>query len=310
MLPERADLEAAARRLADRTRRTPMLELSGHDLDIPGRVLLKLELTQHSGSFKARGAMNSVLTMPDGTTGVFAASGGNHGAALAWAAVRAGVTADVFVPATSPQEKVDRIRGYGATAHIIDGYYPDALAAATQWAEGHGAGSVTGVHAYDQFSTVCGASTVGLEVGEQAPEATLVLVACGGGGLYAGTALALQDSAAVLPVEPERCANLTAAQSAGEPVAIEVGGVAADSLGAAKIGSFAFETASLLGTTAMTVTDEQIVAARNWLWERCRILAEPGAVTPLAAVLSGAVPVHAGQTAVVVVSGGNNPEIP
>ncbi|MGH3425502.1 MAG: pyridoxal-phosphate dependent enzyme, partial [Nocardioidaceae bacterium] len=267
----------------------------------------KLELTQHSGSFKARGALNSVMSLPEGTTGVVAASGGNHGAALAWAAVRAGVAADIFVPATSPQEKVHRIRGYGATAHVVDGFYPDAFEAANRWSEGR---DVVGVHAYDQRSTVCGASTVGLEIAEQAPEASHVLVACGGGGLYAGTALALRDRATVLPVEPERCANLTAAQAAGEPVPIEVGGVAADSLGAQKIGTYAFETAAALGTPAVTVGDEQILAARRWLWERCRVLAEPGAATPFAALLDGTVRVHPGDTVVVVVSGGNNPAMP
>ncbi|MGH3358478.1 MAG: pyridoxal-phosphate dependent enzyme, partial [Nocardioidaceae bacterium] len=190
---------------------------------------------------------------------------------------------------------------------VVDGYYPDAYAASTQWAEGR---SVESVHAYDRFSTVCGAASVGLEIGEQAPEASTVLVACGGGGLYAGTALALREQTRVVPVEPERCANLDAAQSAGEPVAVQVGGVAADSLGASTIGRYAYETARELGTSPVLVDDAAIVRARTWLWQQCRVLAEPGAATPLAALMSGQVSVHPGDTVVVVISGGNNPEIP
>lgn len=284
-----------------------MLAVHGEELGVAGRVLLKLELTQHTGSFKARGALNSVLTLPEGTAGVVAASGGNHGAALAWAASIAGVDADLFVPSTSPAEKVERVRGFGGSAHVVDGYYPDAFDAATQWAADR---PVEFVHAYDRFSTVCGAASVGLEIADQAPDADLVLVACGGGGLYAGTALALREHVDVVPVEPEQCANLAAAQRAGEPVAVQVGGVAADSLGASTIGRYAFETARELDTASVLVHDDAIVEARRWLWRRCRVLAEPGAAAPLAALMTGAVAVHPGDTVVVVVSGGNNPEVP
>ena len=306
-LPDRADIEAAAQRISGRVRRTPVLEIDGHDLGVPGRVVLKLELTQHTGSFKARGALNSVLSLPPGTTGVVAASGGNHGAAIAWASKLAGLVADVFVPATSPAEKVERIRGHGATAHVVEGFYPEALAASRQWAEGR---SVATVHAYDQPSTVCGAGTVGLEIASQVPEAGLVLVACGGGGLYAGTALALRGTAQVLPIEPRLCANLARAQAAGHPVPIEVSGVAADSLGAEKVGELAFATAAALQTSPVEVGDDDIISARSWLWQHCRVLAEPGAAAALAALQSGAVRVETGETVVVVVSGGNNPAIP
>lgn len=306
-LPARSDVEAAAARLDGQIRRTPVLEVRGEELGVPGRVLLKLELTQHTGSFKARGALNSVLSLPDGVRGVTAASGGNHGAALAWAAQRMGLTADVFVSAASPTEKVDRIRGFGATAHVIDGFYPEAFAAADAWAQGR---DVTSIHAFDQYSTVCGQGTLGLEVVAQVPEATRVLVACGGGGLYAGVATGLRDRVPVTPVEPERCASLRGALAAGERVAVDVGGVAADSLGAATIGEHAFAVASELGAEPAIVSDDDILAARRWLWERCRVLAEPGAAAPVAALLTGAVAVPAGHTVVAVISGGNNPSIP
>ncbi|MGH3367340.1 MAG: serine/threonine dehydratase [Nocardioidaceae bacterium] len=306
-LPGHADIEAAAVRLRGKIRRTPVLEVHGDELGVPGRVVLKLELTQHTGSFKARGALNSLLSLPDGVRGVAAASGGNHGAALAWAADRMGLRADVFVSSASPAEKVSRIRGFHATTHVIDGYYPEAFAAAEEWVRGR---DVTSIHAFDRPSTVCGQGTLGLELVEQVPAASQVLVPCGGGGLYAGVALALRDHLPVTPVEPERCASLRAALAAGEPVRVDVGGVAADALGASTIGSHAFAVARETGTDPAIVDDEAILTARRWLWERCRVLAEPGAATALAALMTGAARVHPGDTVVVVVSGGNNPAIP
>ncbi|HEX2175092.1 MAG TPA: serine/threonine dehydratase [Nocardioidaceae bacterium] len=306
-LPDRDDVEVAAARLDGQIRRTPVLRVDGEELGVAGNVVLKLELTQHTGSFKARGALNSVLSLPDGVRGVTAASGGNHGAALAWAARRSGLAADIFVSAASPPEKIDRIRGFGATAHVIDGYYPEAFAAADTWARDR---DVTAVHAYDQHSTVCGQGTVGLEVATQVPGATRVLVACGGGGLYAGVATALAGRVPVTPVEPERCASLQAALAAGERVPVDVGGVAADALGAATIGAHAFAVATELDAEPVIVSDDDILVARRWLWERCRVLAEPGAAAPVAALLTGAVAVPAGETAVAVISGGNNPTIP
>ena len=306
-VPRRTDVEAAAARIDGRVRRTPVLEVRGEELGVDARVVLKLELTQHTGSFKARGAMNSVLSLPDGVRGVTAASGGNHGAALAWAARQSGLPADIFVSASSPPEKIERIRGFGATAHVIDGYYPEAFAAADAWAQGR---DVTAIHAYDQRSTVCGQGTLGLEVAEQVPDATRVLVACGGGGLYAGVATALAGRVPVTPVEPDRCASLRAALDAHERVAVEVGGVAADSLGAATIGEHAYAVATELGTRPVIVSDDDIVAARRWLWEQCRVLAEPGAAAPVAALMSGAVALHPDETVVAVISGGNNATIP
>jgi threonine dehydratase len=268
--------------------------------------VLKLELFQHTGSFKARGALNVLLSRPVPADGVVAASGGNHGAAVAWAASQVGVPARVFVPASSPPVKARRIASYGADVVVVDGYYPQALAASEEWAAAH---DVAQVHAYDDPDVVAGQGTLGLEVAEQVPDADTVLVSCGGGGLYAGVALALEGRCDVQPVEPRRCPTLHAALDAGGPVPVEVAGVAADSMGAAVAGRLAYAVAAARCTRPLLVSDEAIVAARSYLWERHRILAEPGGVTALAGLLSGAFRPTSGTT-VVVVSGANTLEIP
>lgn len=307
-IPGRADLQAAASRLQRMIRRTPVLELTGpdlRDLGVPGRVVLKLELLQHVGVFKARGAMNTLLSTPVPAGGVVAASGGNHGAAVAWAARQAGVPARIFVPATSPQAKLERIASYGAELAVVPGFYPDALAASQEWAAGR---DVLQVHAYDQASVVAGQGTLGLEIAEQVPDASTVLVSCGGGGLYAGVALGA--ACPVLPVEPRLCPTLHAAIEHGGPILAEVAGVAADSMGAAAAGQIAYAVATRHGTRPVLVPDEAIVAARHWLWQRCRVLAEPGGSTAFAALHSGAFrPADDGVT-VVVISGGNHADIP
>jgi threonine dehydratase len=309
--PSRDDLHAAAARLAPHVRRTPILEIDGNDLGTKARVVLKLELLQHTGSFKARGALNTLLTREVPPGGVVAASGGNHGAAVAWAAGRAGVPAQVFVPATSPPVKARRIAAYGADVVVVDGYYPDALAASREWAAERPAGrAVTEVHAYDAPEVVAGQGSLGLELADQIPDADQVLVSCGGGGLFAGVALALDGGPEVLPVEPVRCRTLAAALAAGGPVQGEVGGVAADSMGAATAGRIAYAVAASRGISPPLVPDDAIVAAREFLWERCRILAEPGGATAFASLFCGAVRPAAGTTVVVVVSGGNTLEVP
>jgi threonine dehydratase len=311
-LPTAADIEAAAQRLGANIRRTPVFHLTGAELGVEGDVALKLELTQHTGSFKARGALNSIAALPAAPAGVVAASGGNHGAAVAWAAAQAGAAADIFLPATSPASKAERVRSYGATAHVVEGYYPDALLAAQRWIAERSSGGdeILCIHAYDGFDTVCGQGSVGLEIAEQVPAADFVLVGCGGGGLFAGVATALAGRCDVVPVEPRRCANLHAALAAGHPVPVEVGGVAADSLGAAETGAIAYAVAAGSDVEPAMVGDDDILAARLWLWEHCRLLAEPGACAALAAVTAGVVPVRRGETAVVVISGGNHSTLP
>lgn len=306
-VPSRRDVEEAAARIGSGVRRTPVLALDPADTGTEGRVVLKLELTQHSGSFKARGALNSVLSLASGATGVCAASGGNHAGAVSWAAGRAGLSADVFVPSTATPAKISRIAEYGGRAHLVEGFVKDALQACLDFADTR---DLPLLHPYDTVETVCGAGTTGLEIAEQVPDATLVAVACGGGGLYAGLSAALGDDVSVQPVEPQQCPSLAAALAAGHPVDTSVGGLAADSLGAPRIGEIAFATAVRNGVEAVLVDEGAIIAARRLLWSKARVLAEPGACVALAAVLCGQVDVPREQTVVVVVSGGNNETLP
>ena len=247
------------------------------------------------------------MSLEPGFHGVCAASGGNHAGAVAWAAQRAGVTADVFVPGNATPAKIARIAEYGGRAHLVDGFVKDALEACRSFAEEN---DVPLVHPYDTFETVSGAGTLGLELEDQVPEAELVVVACGGGGLYAGLSTALDGVANVQPVEPTLCPALADALRAGHPVATTVGGVAVDSLGAPMIGAIAFAAAVEQEVRAVLVEDDAILAARRFLWSRLRILAEPGACVALAAVLGGQVGTFAGQTVVVIVSGGNDDSLP
>ena len=306
-LPDTSRLHQAATRLRGQIRRTPVLELDPTEVGVDARVVVKAELLQHTGSFKVRGALNTLLMHPAPSDGVVAASGGNHGAAVAWAAARVGVPARVFVPASSPRVKAERIASYGGQVVVVEGYYPEAFEASERWAADR---DVARVHAYDAPDVVAGQGTLGLETIEQVPDATTLLVSCGGGGLYAGTSLALTGRCTVVPVEPERCPSLFAAVEAGAPVPAPVGGVAADSMGASTTGRIAHAVATRAGIRPLLVSDEAILAARSFLWERCRILAEPGGATAFAALLSGVYRPADGETVVVVVSGGNTTELP
>jgi threonine dehydratase len=301
--PRRPDVEAAAFRIGSSIRRTPVVTLLPDETGLPGNVVLKLELLQHGGSFKARGALNSVLSLGSGNRGVCAASGGNHAAAVAWAARRGGLVADVFVPGNATPAKIARIEEYGGRIHLVEGFVKEALEACTAYSE---ANEVPLLHPFDTFETVSGQGTLGLEIEEQVPEADLVVVSCGGGGLYAGLATALEGAVRVQPVEPVLCPDLAEALAAGEPVDTTVGGIAVDSLGAPHIGHIAFATAQEQGTTSVLVEEDEITEARRFLWQHVRVLAEPGAAVGLSAVLTGKVPVLPHETVVVVVSGGNN----
>lgn len=306
-LPLLKDVESAAARLGEKIRHTPTTVIHGAELGIPVRVVLKLELLQHTGSFKARGALNSVMALDSGATGVTAASGGNHGAAVAWAAQRAGLRADVYVPGTSTPAKLDRIREYGANLHLVEGHVGDALEACQAFSQAHG---VPLIHPYDTWETVCGAGTLGIEVAHQVPDADVVLLGCGGGGLYAGVATALAGRAKVQPVEPELCPHLHEAIGCGGPVEHASGGVAADSLGPPQVGRLGYQAAVAHGTGSVLVTEQAILDARRFLWQRVRVLAEPGASVALAALVSGRFRPSPGSTVVVVISGGNNPTVP
>jgi threonine dehydratase len=284
-------------------RRTPIVEIDGREIGVDGcHVHLKLELTQHAGSFKARGAFANLLLRDVPDAGVVAASGGNHGAAVAYAAMTLGGPARIFVPSISSKAKVDRIRSYGADLVIGGERYADALAASETWATRSGAMSV---HAFDQDETMAGAGSLALELEEQIPDADTVLVAVGGGGLIGGIAAWYASDVRVVGVEPELAPTLTRALEAGCPVDAEAGGIAADSLAPRRIGERVFPIAHRHVERVVLVTDDAIRAAQEALWGILRIVAEPGGAAAFAALRSGGYQPRRGERIVVVVSGGN-----
>jgi threonine dehydratase len=284
-------------------RRTPVVEINAADVGLEARKLrLKLELLQRSGSFKARGAFANLLARKVPATGVVAASGGNHGAAVAYAAMTLKVPAKIFVPSISSPAKVQRIREYGADLAIEGDTYADALAASQAWCTQSGA---LAVHAFDQHETMLGQGTIGLELDEQAPDIDTLLVAVGGGGLIAGIAAWYAGRVKVVGVEPLASPTLTKALQAGGPVDAEVGGLAADSLAPRRIGEHVFPIAKTYVHSTVLVADEAIRQAQNVLWRTLRIVAEPGGAAAFSALLSGAYRPHAGERIAVLVSGGN-----
>jgi threonine dehydratase len=281
----RADVRTAARRIAPFVRRTPVVVLDGDRVGLPHDVALKLEGLQHSGSFKVRGAFSTLLSAVVPAAGVIAASGGNHGAAVAYAASALGHRAEVFVPATAPAAKLERIRRYGAQVTAVGADYAEAHQASV---ERGGATGALRVHAYDQPEVVAGQGTVAVELGQQRPDLDVLLVAVGGGGLIAGCAAWYTDSLTVVAVEPDGAPTLHAARQAGEPVDVAVSGVAADALGARRLGTIAHDLAGRYVEESVLVPDDAIRQAQRVLWEELRVLAEPGGATALAALLCGA----------------------
>src|SRR5436309_7864902 len=279
----RFDVENASDLLGTWVRRTPVEEVERNVFGVQGRIALKLELLQHTGSFKARGAFNRMLTADIDETGVLAASGGNFGLAVAHAANRLGHPAEIFVPSTSTPMKVARIGSYGATVHVIDGYYADAFAACEERAFDTGAAFL---HPYDQPSVVAGQGTLAMELADQLPRLDTVIAAVGGGGLIGGLAAWFASDVGVIGVEPERCPTLTAALAAGKPVDVEVSGIAADSLGAGRAGMIGLEIVRRHVERVVLVTDDDVTRARRLLWDDCRVAAERGAAAPVAALLA------------------------
>lgn len=279
-------ISTAATRIAPHIRRTPMLRLPAGTL-APVPVTLKLECLQLSGSFKARGAFNSLLALPVPGAGVIAASGGNHGAAVAAAAQALGVAAEIFVPEITGAAKRARILGFGARLVVGGASYDEAREAAEARAAQTGARAI---HAYDQPEVLAGQGTVALECAEDAPECTHWLVAVGGGGLAGGMAQfwGSGSQTRLIAVEPEGCPCLHLALTAGKPVPARVGGLAADSLGARQVGALGYAAMRAHGAESVLVTDEAIAEARRAIWEACRILVEPGGAAALAALRSGA----------------------
>jgi threonine dehydratase len=293
------DVRRAAERIAGRVRRTPVIEVA------PG-LTFKLELLQHTGSFKPRGAFNRLLSAKESGEltghGIVAASGGNAGLAAAYAARELGVPARIFVPETTPAAKLGKLRTLEADVVQVGSEYAEAYQAALAARDESGA---LLVHAYDQPEVVAGQGTVGLELLEQVDGFDTVLVAVGGGGLIGGIATAIDTNAQVIGVEPVLAPTLHRALEAGEPVDGSVGGVAADSLGARRIGELALTAAQQHNVPSLLIDDEAIVAARNELWRDYHLATEHGGAVAYAALASGAYRPAAGERVVVVVCGAN-----
>ncbi|MGE0750837.1 MAG: threonine/serine dehydratase [Variibacter sp.] len=283
----RDDIAAAANRIAPWTRRTPVLrdERANFSLDAGAPITFKLEYLQHTGSFKPRGAFNTLLASKPGAAGVAAASGGNHGAAVAYAAMRLGHKATIFVPETSSPVKIAQIRAHGADLRVGGARYADALEACDAFIAATGALSV---HAYDTVETIAGQGTVGREWEETCADLDTLLVGVGGGGLIAGIAAWYAGRVKVVGVEPKGSRCLHAALEAGAPVDVPVESIAADSLGAKRTGDLVFEIARSAIADVVLVEDEAITQAQATLWQRLRVAAEPGGAAAAAALFSGA----------------------
>jgi threonine dehydratase len=289
------DVERAAERIGLRVRRTPTID--------HGPLTLKLELLQHAGSFKTRGAFNRVLAEPElPAAGLVTASGGNHGAALSYVGSQLGVATEVFMPSTSPAIKRDNIERFGATVTVIEGYYDDAQRAADERQAVTGAAMI---HPFDHSATIAGQGTMSREIDRQVGGFDTLVVASGGGGFTAGQAAWFRDRVRIVSVEPETSQCLRAALGAGEPVDVSVSGLAADSLGARRVGGVPWTILRHFVDEAVVVSDDAIRAAQHELWNEFRLVVEPGGAAALAAIRSGVYRPAAGERVVVAVCGSN-----
>lgn len=298
----RNEIKEAYKLITSYVRTTPIIHLEERAWGLNGQVVLKLEQLQHTGSFKPRGAFNRVLTSTVPQAGIIAASGGNHGVAVAYVARQLGYRAEIFVPEVCPSVKVARLRKYGALVTQTGATYADALKVSQQRAEQTGA---LVVHAYDQPEVVIGQGTLGYELEQQAPDLDTLLIAVGGGGLIAGVAAWFAGRVRIIGVEPASALGMTAALKAGEPVDTDVGGIAVDSLGARRVGELALSLAKEFVEQVVLVSDESIRQSQHTLWHDLRVIAEPGGATALAALLSGVYQTSPGERVGVVVCGGN-----
>jgi threonine dehydratase len=300
---DRDGVVAVEKLIRKHVRKTPVAEFNASDFGLPStRIVLKLEQLQRSGSFKARGAFANLLLRNVPEAGVVAASGGNHGAAVACAAQALGVRAHIYVPAISSPAKIARIKEYGADLVVGGKSYADAFSASETYRTRSGA---LGVHAFDQRETILGAGTLGLELETQVPALDTILVAVGGGGLIAGIVTGLGGRACVIGVEPQASPTLAHALEAGRPVDAPVGGLAADSLAPRRIGSLVFPIAQRRVERVILVSDDDIRAAQRALWSVARIVAEPGGAAAFAAVLSKRYVPRLNERVAIVISGGN-----
>jgi len=284
-------------------RHTPVIEIDLADFGLAPRPLaLKLECLQHSGSFKARGAFANLLTRSIPPLGVVAASGGNHGAAVAYAAMRLGVPATIFLPSVTSPAKVERIRSYAANLVVTGERYADALAASELFRDKHGA---LAVHAFDQPETLSGQGTVGCEIDADLPNIDTLLVAVGGGGLIGGVAAWFRGRVKIIAVEPEGAPTLWRAFAAGQPVDAETDGIAADSLAPRRVGKIMFPIAQAFIERSVLVSDDNIRAAQQALWEKVRVVAEPGGAAAFGALLSGKYTPAPDERVAVLICGAN-----
>jgi len=283
-------------------RETPIISLPHGAFGVQANLTLKLELMQHAGSFKSRGAFNRILQNTVPSSGVIAASGGNHGAAVAYAARQLGYPAEIFVPTISSPIKVKRLKDYGANVTVIGRDYIEALencdrrAAETK--------SLV-VHAFDQVEVIAGQGTVGLEMEKQSPDLNTVLVAVGGGGLIAGIAAWYQNRCRVVSIEPEKAPTLHESLAAGKQIDVEVGGIAADALGSRRVGKMMLPIAQQYVSETVLVDEDSIIKAQQLLWDELRIAAEPAAVVPIAALISGRYQPAPNEKVGVLICGGN-----
>jgi len=299
----RERIAATERSIRPHIRRTPVVESDAAEFGLAATPLVfKLEQLQHAGAFKTRGAFANLLQRAVPEAGVVAASGGNHGVAVAYAAMKLGIRAKIFLPSISSPAKIARIRGYGADLVVGGERYADALAASEAWVATSGALSV---HAFDQVETMLGQGTLALELEQQAPDLDSLLVGVGGGGLIGGIASWYGGRVSVVGVEPEAAPTLTRALAAGRPVDAEAGGIAADSLAPRRVGELVFPIAQRHVARVVLVADDAIRRAQAALWETLRIVAEPGGAAAFAALLSGRYVPRAGERVGIVVSGGN-----
>ncbi len=292
----------AYHRIAPHIRHTPLLPLNANAFGLDATILFKLEFLQHAGSFKSRGAFNGLLSSPLPKAGVTAASGGNHGAAVAFAARQLGVKAKIFVPEISSPIKIETIRSFGAEVVVGGARYDDAQAACNTYAEE--SGSLL-IHPFDAPTTLAGQGTIALEWEADDALPDTVIIACGGGGLIGGIAAWWHNKVKIVGVEPEGSRCLHAALEAGGPVPVEVNSVAGDSLGAKRVGQMAFDIARAAVDHVALVSDDAIREAQKILWSDFRIMSEPGGAAALAALLSGAYKPQRGERVGVLLCGAN-----
>jgi threonine dehydratase len=290
-------------RLRPYIRYTPVVEVDGADFNLNlGKVTLKLESLQHAGSFKSRGAFTHLLTRKIPPVGGVAPGGGNHGAAVAFAAMKLGVPAKIFVPRVASPAKIQQITEYGGELVIAGERYADALAASELWVTQSGAMSI---HAFDQIETLLGQATIGLELEQQCNVLDTLLVSVGGGGLIAGIAAWYRGRIDVVGVEPEAAPTLTRALESGRPVDADAGGIAADSLAPRRVGDLVFPVVQQYVRQTVLVTDDAIRAAQQQLWKVMRVVAEPGGAAAFAALISGRYVTRPKERVGVLICGGN-----